>query len=128
MSQANEKAVLRSMPAGRELDALAAERVMGWRTEDVFDPLWYSISPLGDHHAEHDIRTWHPSTDIAAAWEVHRIACREPFSRRRAYLDEIQRAVSVRLGIDGVVAWPDVFAVVLPEDICRAALLAVKNG
>lgn len=55
------------MPAGREMDALVAEKVMGWTP---------SLSSQGimwlnkDGEYERGEHTFHPSTDIAAAWEV----------------------------------------------------------
>lgn len=62
-----------SLPAaGRDLDALVAERVMGWpRSNRDYSQLAWNV-PTG-------IRTWEPSsfgsgfrpsTEIAAAWEV----------------------------------------------------------
>lgn len=62
------------MEAGRELDALVAEKVMGWRWLDlnhdinkgpiVKTPGWYG-------QGQSAVRTeFHPSTSIADAWEV----------------------------------------------------------
>ena len=57
------------MNAGRELDALVAEKVMGWVDYDTDTESWrIGESDLGTH--------WRPvegarfSKDIAAAWEV----------------------------------------------------------
>jgi hypothetical protein len=75
------------MTPGRELDALVAERVMGWRwlpVRFVWDdePLVYLLPPGGitedvnstTSGAWDENRVWHSmpcySTDIAAAWEV----------------------------------------------------------
>ena len=72
------------MPAGRELDALVAEKVMGWRitawndgepwgNREVFPP----FEPINGIPADCDCISHseageppHYSTDIAAAWEV----------------------------------------------------------
>lgn len=58
------------MNAGRELDALVAEKVMGWTWDE--NTAW---SPTGSRNArvaDGDLWWWLPpySTDIAAAWEV----------------------------------------------------------
>ena len=59
-----------AMPAGRELDALVAERVMGWtRVEEYRTRLgkdWHGFRPGEDYY--HSLYRY--STDIAAAWEV----------------------------------------------------------
>lgn len=53
-----------SMPAGREMDALVAEKVMGWRLDDdgfwtlIADPMCQASKPKAY------------SSDIALAWEV----------------------------------------------------------
>jgi hypothetical protein len=60
------------MDAGRELDALIAEKVMGWNmspapfgtTQDVYQCWHQENRPLMTIHM------WTPSTDITAAWEV----------------------------------------------------------
>lgn len=54
------------MQAGRELDALVAEKVMGWKLGDNRGaPAWFA-------HDEFRCEVWQfkPSEDIAAAWEV----------------------------------------------------------
>jgi hypothetical protein len=63
-----------NMPAGREMDELVAERVMGWTLEEVTDPIMHETfmnyvdteTGRGMYRPEE----WLPSTDIAAAWEV----------------------------------------------------------
>src|SRR3990172_8418422 len=63
-----------ALPAGRELDALVAEKVMGWTitawasgepwgNREIFEP-----SGRGPHRKAAHVPTY--STDIAAAWEV----------------------------------------------------------
>lgn len=59
------------MPAGREMDVLIAEKVMGWGIEvnPIFEGgIGLQVSP-GTTKA---IAMFAPSTDIAAAWEVLR--------------------------------------------------------
>lgn len=58
------------MKAGRELDALIAEKVMGWKRvpgDDDQDSAWDTGDPEGYFPYEHNFR---PSIDIAAAWQV----------------------------------------------------------
>ena len=66
------------MPAGRELDALVAEKVMGWQDARAFFP-WPESGVMLDNYAMmpphggaiRDIaHVPRYSTDIAAAWEV----------------------------------------------------------
>lgn len=54
------------MKAGRELDALVAEKVMGWMDGDG---VGLRVAD-GEVINSMDCRPWSPSTDIAAAWEV----------------------------------------------------------
>ena len=66
------------MEAGRELDALVAEKVMGWSYQDFPDgpcphvKHWYATSPCPNDAMDPSWRGRLPcfSTDIAAAWEV----------------------------------------------------------
>ncbi len=59
------------MQAGREMDALVAERVMGWH-ENAYhywsDSGW-AVERTTDT-VQANAQVWSPSTDIAAAWEV----------------------------------------------------------
>jgi hypothetical protein len=94
-----------AMPAGRELDALVAEKVMGYKYTSDFD------------------RLFKPSTDISAAWEVV-----EKFNtyRMQKLRDNDHRLVDGKvhqcfLGKNGNCAYGHT----APEAICKAALLAV---
>ena len=66
------------LEAGRELDALIAEKVMGWQTEpnpdgslSVFNQAVEYIYLIGCEEGYPDCAPpWWPSTDIAAAWEA----------------------------------------------------------
>jgi hypothetical protein len=54
-----------SMPAGRDMDALVAEKLMGWK----YHPKWNVFtSPNGLENDGSTIPNY--STDIAAAWKV----------------------------------------------------------
>ena len=57
--------------AGRELDALVAEKVMGWKVdnEHPYTTYYDGIDFMGSN-CEDDQAYWSPSTDIAAAWQV----------------------------------------------------------
>lgn len=52
------------MNAGRELDALVAEKVMGLQIKRFPDGTWLM------HNGQSGTELFHYSTDIAAAWEV----------------------------------------------------------
>lgn len=53
----------------REIDALVAEKVMGWSR--YHDGAWLTAEELPDHGGFRIISgSWSPSTDIAAAWQV----------------------------------------------------------
>ena len=56
------------MKPGPELDALVAERVMGWEARQGV--LGCEVPPRGVPLGMGGWPTWSPSTDIAAAWEV----------------------------------------------------------
>ena len=64
------------MEAGREMDALVAERVMGWvKTERNvrgadFDNEWYVKEYLVDLDGKFNANAPAYTTDISAAWEV----------------------------------------------------------
>lgn len=68
----------RDLPAGPELDALVAERVLGWTRlhQDVDDCSFYGLAPDEAEHAKKwnreavlfECNTW--SADRGAAWEV----------------------------------------------------------
>lgn len=116
-----------ALEAGPEIDALVAERVMGWHLEIT--------EPSGDYHYWVDdagvrrghgpdgpvvqgTRVWRPSTDIAAAWQLVDLE-REPFSL--FFNGLVWRAV---FGVTGTFAAE---AKTAPLAICRAKLLSVSN-
>lgn len=64
---------VKELKAGRELDALIAEKVMGWHREFVTDPssnysFWNYVD--ADGRGMYTPEEWEPSTSISAAWEV----------------------------------------------------------
>jgi hypothetical protein len=117
------------MKAGREMDALVAEKVMGWhfvKDEEVWpleaEGMWL------DKDNRFLCNTFEPSINIADAWDVHKTMCSKRFTGRTKYLMYIQYVVSARFDNGkNIIAWPGVLAHIEPEDFCRAALLAVME-
>jgi len=114
----------------RELDALVAEKVMGWKLKHVNDPVMAVI--FANWVDENDVGIitpdeWKPSTDISAAWQVVEKMHALLFSRRREFLRYLQEAVtSDEMVTKGqYIAWPDVFWFITPRAICLAALKAM---
>jgi hypothetical protein len=101
-----------NMPAGRELDALIAERVMGLKVDRRND---------GTPH----YLTWTPySTDMSAAWEIVRA-----MEEKREWF----KLGNVIPNSDAIVyeaSFGDAYACedTAPLAICRAALLAVMEA
>ncbi|OMD34799.1 BC1872 family protein [Paenibacillus odorifer] len=124
---------IQGMKPGREMDALIAEKVLGWTDIRRVNPaVIHSFSADGNHanfgfspvlykHVPFPLY----STDISAAWEVVeklRIAV-TPQSigapEELSYMAEYENAPYVEL--------KRVFAKTAPEAICKCALLAVLN-
>jgi hypothetical protein len=126
------------MDAGRELDALVAEKVMGWSDIDLEDQGDFGVPPearIPDAYGR--TVSWyaspfeqfpHYSTDIAAAWlvveKVATIDKGEPGGLEVAVLHypdrcecHIETNSAAFLVVEG--------APTAPHAICRAALLAV---
>ena len=106
MNCPNCKTEIDEHEASRCLDAWVAKAVMG---EAVLKFDEY-LSPYSRY-----------STDIAAAWEVHRAACGWLFSKRRKYLYALEEEIR---GEGPLVAWPDALIFLDEVAICRAALKA----
>lgn len=121
-----------NMEAGRELDTLIAEKVMGWAR-------WKGAT-LGWENPPSFFRTWEltsygsfqPSTDISAAWDViEKMEYNWSFvrdvgkcgSEYETIGNMLYRFIYTAPGmpIEGIVADT------APLAICRAALLAVKE-
>jgi Phage ABA sandwich domain len=101
--------------AGRELDALVAEKVMGWHVwHDEFHDAWHCNDPATAARGSH-VPSY--STDIAAAWQVvEQIAGTNAVSISTQYLPFRWQAV---------LAGKTASAPTAPLAICRAALAAV---
>lgn len=65
-----------TLQAGPELDRLVAERVMGWTAEEIGGSLTgftngrIISASRSEHRADGRVITFHPSENIAHAWEV----------------------------------------------------------
>jgi hypothetical protein len=113
----------------RELDALVAEKVMGWTWHDTM-LCWYPSTPgatLNDTRSKQD---WQPSTDISAAWEV--VEKSTSFCEVSRWIDEATGKIEYVCGItighkpDPSGDQPSVaIADTAPRAICLAALKAV---
>lgn len=131
-----------TMPAGHEMDALVAERVMGWtREECIIDGqslgLWFrKPGTTGERGLFSGCP--HYSTDIKDAWaivEKLRDMWTEATEGVSGFYDDFPRPFN-----DGVFfeylhrcadrRWPWAFLYVTPVNICRAALRAMEaaNG
>lgn len=123
-------------PAGPELDSLIAERVMGWTSKDDH---WYGdgaddIGSAGNEDGFPALRVskgpyrayWHPSTNIAHAWEVvqrmkedHDFNISNNQGEVMEWIVEIERLdAQAKASAEGETA---------PEAICRAALSVVSH-
>ena len=123
---------------GRELDALIAEKVMGWEVidytshEDVHKakgPIVYARGasfPVYRNSCSYPER-WTPSQDIGAAWDVLMEI------QRRTRFVVVKKDDRERLSMGWVVLWDPYERGVecsegdLPVVICRAALKAVSQ-
>ena len=121
------------LEAGRELDALVAEKVLGecaHREQEKYvcqDDWGFHCVVCG---SEKECPKY--STDIKAAMEVFKKAMGFLFSQRKAFFKELQNIATKLADLDypELVAWPDVLMIlvkqdVLPKAICHAALKAV---
>jgi|SRR3990167_6605526 len=126
------------MEAGRELDALVAEKVMGWHLVTDYDytppeDQWHNAAGFAAVAAGNKLidgktlRGWSPSTDIAAAWDLFVKLAAPP---HRFYLSydaedgELPASWDVFEGSDWfLVASADT----APLAICRAALKALSS-
>jgi hypothetical protein len=110
-----------AMEPGRELDALVAEKVMGYK---LHYPENYDQCTVDKGHI---IDCFEPSTDISAAWEV---------VEKYFYVEVRKVNTKLELGNGGIWCWRacvskgDGYSSIAtsetaPEAICKAALLAV---
>lgn len=113
----------------RELDALVAERVMGWSKVRHNDVAWYGQAP-GDKWSTTDIPNY--STDIAAAVEVMKAMHDKGYWSHCGYSGKPEYWPSV----NGIKLWWATFhghnneatewADTMPLAICKAALATLK--
>lgn len=113
-----------AMQPGPELDALVAEKVMGWEPIDKLND-----GSLATEYRKECRRSWHPSTSIEAAWEV---VAKWPqdkfmFTLHRSG-DMTWTAMFLRYGEPKPLprSW-EARAKIAPEAICKAALKAVSK-
>ena len=131
-----------TLPAGPDLDALVAEKVMGWT---LGDPHWIHGYMM---HGMVEVRTWlgsetedgaksegwSPSTNIAAAWEVVEKLSqsgvdfyleRDPYGRTHwARFNDTTQGTYNKEGCEDK-RLGDADAPTAPLAICRAALKAI---
>jgi len=111
------------MKAGRELDALVAEKVMEWKKWhwplDTFK--WVSQDPSIDTVYADD--GWSPSISIADAWMV--VEKMKEIDRHFILWTWSNIAQVIDSEIDGKDYYADEKAEEIPEAICLAALKAV---
>jgi hypothetical protein len=108
-----------NMSAGREMDALIAEWVIGG---DVYLGADYYFSSPYNRGGHRYIP--HYSTDIAAAWEVAEWLFKRGLTRITNGDGDSCDVDHVPLGLVPVTRFADVSAETFPLAICRAALLA----
>jgi hypothetical protein len=108
---------------GRDLDALVAEKVMGWKWND--ESAWLGDSKWSRTHGDPWNFLPHYSTDIAAAWDIRDKVAAGIFSTRHFFSEECQRLVSDQAGVQLLIHHSEVILRIQPHQICLAALRAV---
>ena len=136
-----------SMPAGCEMDALVADRVMQWQHIDwwmgsllakgwdgFWDGEWVRWITIPESDADDRAEPWSPSTDIMAAWQVIE-KMREGYSISIHTIGSIWQCTleikdhKTRFPVE-VAHAGDAFADAdtAPLAICRATLMAVRDN
>ena len=119
------------MPAGKEMDSLIAERVMGWAKHPHVDsPTYWWEGPMKSYLID-NLPPF--SSDIADAWQVFGEMESGLFSSRKRFHQALNEQADIQAEclVGHHVAWPDVLTVlryVMPVAICRAALLSLRPG
>ncbi len=111
-------------PAGRELDALVAERVMGWkRPTKKRDVTWYRAD--GSGCGAENIP--HYSTDISVAWQVVEKMCANNYSFDAGSWENMDDGNNWYACFEHSteVYRPSTPAPTMPLAICRASLAAM---
>lgn len=126
--------MIENMQPGRELDALVAEKIMGWTDFSPIDPaVDYSIGANGFRRNyatdPNGGKTWFPlySTDISAAWEVvEEMRKREddPFC-----IDIETCLINYTVKVADSNGYTDIWIIreSAPHAVCLAALLALSE-
>ena len=119
---------IREMKPGRELDALVAEKVMGWAAVmDVVGGKKMGIieGNIFSTHSSEWLDVPHYSTDISAAFEVLKNFY---FHIENMGYGEKRYQVILKMHRDsGEFYDVEVFAESLPEAICKAAIIAKED-
>lgn len=114
-----------AVPAGREMDALIAEKVLGWGVlrNDIYV---YIPRPNEAPDERLDELKWYPSNDIAAAWDV--VEKFMPYKSPSLYVVGVMWYCFFALKTgEGLFTGTNILearASTAPLAICRAALLA----
>ena len=114
-----------TMPAGREMDALVAEKVMGWEfapelTKATGSDCWMEWN---EDKSDYRVRgCWIPSASIAAAWEVVEKLKHLGFTLGFLSNEDERLQWDVSFGPNGMSEKNCVYEDTAPLAICRAAL------
>lgn len=111
------------MDAGRELDTLIAEKVMGYHRATESEPYWNSLAVWVEENGERWEQIPDYSTDIAAAWQV------VEHLHGRVVIDHWSRgAYKVMIYLPAKPPSVEASAESAPLAICRAALAALSRS
>ena len=123
-----------NMPAGREMDTLVAEKIMGWERGNISAlpqgdiPVWHTGEGKG--WKTHQSINWSPSTVINSAWEVVEKILEKPCSinvQTEFHSDGNHSSCFIHPYPRGTTNLIMGHGSTAPLAICRAALLAVMD-
>lgn len=118
------------MEAGRELDILIAEKVFGRIPCEQWE--YFRVGELIKtcNHEECYPKNSpaNYSTNMSAAWEVHKNICGRKFSERCTYYEGLDIILQAKAPIKERVADLWLLSYLEPDDICFAALRVVSIG
>ncbi|GAV11495.1 hypothetical protein [Paenibacillus sp. NAIST15-1] len=119
-----------SIKTGRELDAIAAEKVMSWKSGvdfDIVDDMEFGVARYEPFSM--DVRTFSPSTDISSAWELVNKLKETDWMLYKLNHEESNdmRTINYRCVLLNVVNGKsiEVTKEEAPEAICKATVLAM---
>lgn len=131
---------VREAVAGRELDAMVAERVMGWRLSNyeaeaaAASDADYADAAINDgwewegRATRREAWQWRPSTDIADAWEVvEKMAADQPEWPHHGHYVCLHNSTGLGKWECRVGSFAEAHADTAPLAICRAALAALSH-